>query len=161
MNTNNYFNYPGETPDKENKAYLFLENISSEEWEELLDYTTSQEFKSNDIVIEKGNEDGCLIFIESGELEVLIPFGKAKHLERLTTISAGSIVGEQSFIDHGPRSTSIRAISSGRLYQLSRESFKSLAEKNSPLALKVSLDLGMILSKRLRDTTQFLSANER
>lgn len=161
MDTSSFFIYPSDTADETSEAIVFLEQATDEDWETLLNFTSTLRFHAGDTVIQQGDEDESLAFIASGELEVLIPKGRSGKLERLTTFSAGSVIGEQSFLDRQPRSTSIRAISDGELYRLSRESFTVLSAKHPNLAMQVALDLGRIVSVRLRDTTKFLSASKK
>jgi CRP/FNR family cyclic AMP-dependent transcriptional regulator len=67
------------------------------------------------------------------------------------------VVGEQSFLDHQPRSTSIRALTEGEVFRLSREKFLVFSAREPALARDLLLDLGRIVSLRLRDTTRFLA----
>jgi len=161
MDTTNFFIYPSDSQHEDGEAIIFLERATDDDWQQLLDYTSTLRFAQGDMVIQQGDKDDSLAFVASGELEVLIPKGRSKKLERLTTFSAGTVIGEQSFLDRKPRSTSIRAISDGELYRLSRDAFTVLSAKNPNLAMQVAMDLGRILSIRLRKTTQFLSTAKR
>ena len=161
MDTTNFFIYPSDNHHENSDAIIFLENATDDDWQHLLNFTSTRRFSQGDMVIEQGDSDNSLAFVASGELEVLIPRGRAKKLERLTTFAAGSVIGEQSFLDQQPRSTSIRAISDGELYRLSRDSFTVMSAKFPNLAMQLALDLGRILSIRLRNTTRFLSATKR
>jgi CRP-like cAMP-binding protein len=71
----------------------------------------------------------------------------------LTTYEHGTVVGEQTFLDGRPRSATIRALTDGALVRLSRESFDVLSAREPELARAILLDLGRILSLRLRRTT--------
>ena len=150
MDTSSFFIYPSDTTKKDAEAIVFLEKATDEDWQTLLDFTSTIRFSAGDVVISQGDEDDSLAFIASGELEVLIPKGRSGKLERLTTFSTGSVIGEQSFLDQKPRSTTIRAITDGEFYRLSRDSFTVLSAKHPNLAMKVAMDLGRILSVRLR-----------
>ena len=161
MDTTNFFIYPSDDQHEQSGAIAFLEHATDDDWQHLLNFTSTRRFSSGDMVISQGDSDDSLAFIASGELEMLIPKGRQQKLERLTTFNAGSVIGEQSFLDRKPRSTSIRAISDGELYRLSRESFTVMSAKFPNLAMQVALDLGRILSIRLRNTTRFLSATRR
>ena len=161
MDTSSFFIYPRETMAESTEAIVFLEYATDDDWQTLFEFTSTRRFSAGDMVIEQGDEDDSLVFIASGELEVLIPKGRSANLERLTVFTNGSVIGEQSFLDHKPRSTSIRAISDGDLYRLSHDAFTVLSVKHPGLAMQVALDLGRILSTRLRNTTQFLSASKR
>ncbi len=161
MDTSNFFIYPSEDANEHNDAIVFLEKATDDDWQTLLSFTSTRRFNTGDMVIKQNDEDDSLAFISTGELEVLIPKRRSSQLERLTTISAGSVIGEQSFLDRKPRSTSIRAITEGELYRLDRDAFTVLSAKHPNLAMQVALDLGRILSIRLRATTQFLSLAKR
>ncbi len=159
MDTANFFIYPSDNAYEDSEAIVFLEHATDDDWQILLDFTSTRRFNTGDMVIKQGDDDDSLAFIASGELEVLIPKGRSANLERLTTFTAGAVIGEQSFLDRKPRSTSIRAISDGELYRLSRDAFAVLSAKHAHLAMQVVLDLGRILSIRLRNTTRFLAAS--
>lgn len=155
MDSNPFFNYPGQEPADE--GMIFLENCVEEDWAELLSYMQSWQFHAGDILIEKGDTDRACYFIDSGNLEVLIPVPYSSKLHQLTVLSAGSVLGEQGFLDGQPRSATIRATTDGMLFRLSRDSFDSLAVKNPQLAITVLADLGRIISLRLRQITSSLS----
>jgi len=161
MDTVNFFIYPNDNAQENSEAIVFLEQATDEDWQTLLDFTSTRRFNVGDMVINQGDDDDALAFIASGQLEVLIPRGRSASLERLTTLTAGAVIGEQSFLDRKPRSTSIRAISDGEFYRLSRDAFTVLSAKHPVLAMRIVLDLGRILSIRLRNTTQFLAASRR
>ncbi|WP_196140884.1 cyclic nucleotide-binding domain-containing protein [Aliikangiella sp. G2MR2-5] len=161
MDTSSFFVYPSDVTEKDARAIVFLETATDDDWQTLLDFTSTIRFHSGDIVIEQGDDDDSLAFIANGELEVLIAKGRSGKFERLTTFSEGSVIGEQSFLDRQPRSTRIRAITDGELYRLSRDAFTVLSARHPNLAMQVAMDLGRILSIRLRDTTKFLSASKK
>ena len=160
MDTSSFFIYPNDSRGEEAEAIVFLEKATDDDWQTLLDFTSTIRFSAGDMVIEQGDEDDALSFIAAGELEVLIPKGRSGKLERLTTLHAGAVIGEQSFLDRQPRSTSIHAITNGELYRLSHDAFTVLSAKHPNLAMQVALDLGRILSIRLRNTTSFLSTTK-
>ena len=133
-----------------------LRNASDEQWKKLLAHTTSRRFNAGEWLIREGDTDDALYFLGSGELEVLMPRGRGEP-RRLAVIQNGSVVGEQSFLDHQPRSTSIRALTEGEVFRFSREKFLVFSAREPALARDFLLDLGRIVSLRLRDTTRFLA----
>lgn len=157
MDTSSFFSYPSDSHLAEQEGLLFLREADESDWSNLLSYTTTQRFSAGDQLITAGDHDDSLLLIAEGVLEVLIPHGSTQKLKQLTTIKAGSVIGEQSFFDQQPRSTHIRALTDGELYRLSRESFMVLSANFPQLARLLLLDLGKIISMRLRQTTQFLS----
>ncbi len=157
MDTSSFFQYPSATGITSQEGLVLLKDASEDDWDRLLSFTTTQRFKAGDWVIEAGGAADSLFIIAEGSLEVLIPQGRQRTLKRLTTIDSGSVIGEQSFFDQRPRSVSCRALSDGELYRLSRENFMVLSAKHPALARDLLLNLGRIISLRLRLTTEFLS----
>jgi len=90
---------------------------------------------------------------------VLIPYRGNQSLRRLTTVDAGSVIGEQAFLDGRPRSATIRAVTDCELLRLSFEAFEVLAAREPDLARSILFDLGRILSIRLRRTSALISAS--
>ena len=75
----------------------------------------------------------------------------------MSIIDAGSVFGEQAFVDGHPRSASVRAISPGELRRLDYDAFERLSEVDPQLAQALITDLARVLSERLRRTTQFVN----
>ena len=59
-------------------------------------------------------------------------------------------LGEGAFLDGAPRAVNVEAMSDGEVLRLSFEGFEALAARNPALARHILLDLGRILSARLR-----------
>lgn len=156
MDASAFFQYPNTGPVQAEPAMCLLRNASDEQWKKLLAHTTSRRFIPGEWLIREGEADDALYFLGSGELEVLMPRGHGEP-RRLAVIRPGSVVGEQSFLDHQPRSTSIRALGDGEVLRLSREKFLVFSAREPALARDLLFDLGRIVSLRLRDTTRFLS----
>ncbi|HET9024195.1 MAG TPA: hypothetical protein VFN64_06450, partial [Burkholderiaceae bacterium] len=64
---------------------------------------------------------------------------------------------ELCFVDGGPRSSTLRAVTDGELRRLSYESFEVLAAREPELARAILFDLGRIISQRLRTLTDFVA----
>ena len=59
-------------------------------------------------------------------------------------------LGEAAFLDGTPRAVTVEAMSEGEMLRLSFEGFEALAARNPSLGRDILLDLGRILSARLR-----------
>ena len=156
MDASAFFQYPTSRPSQSDAAMCLLRNASDEQWQRLLAHTTSRRFAAGEWLIREGETDDALYFLGSGELEVLMPRGRGPA-RRLAVLRGGTVVGEQTFLDHQPRSTSIRALSEGEVFRFSREKFLVFSAREPALARDLLLDLGRIVSLRLRDTTRLLS----
>lgn len=156
MDASAFFQYPNVRPVLADAAMCLLRNANNAQWQRLLAHTTSRRFTTGEWLIREGETDDALYFVNSGELEVLMPRGRALP-RQLAVIRSGSVVGEQSFLDHQPRSTSIRALTEGEVFRFSREKFLVFSARDPALARDLLFDLGRIVSLRLRDTTRFLA----
>ena len=156
MDASAFFQYPTIRAAPADAAMCLLRNASDAQWQRLLTHTTSRRFAAGELLIREGEADDALYFVGRGELEVLMPRGRAAP-RQLAVIRTGSVVGEQSFLDHQPRSTSIRALTEGEVFRFSREKFLVFSAREPALARDLLLDLGRIVSLRLRDTTRFLA----
>lgn len=145
-----YFDYDEHESKKKssNRATVF-EDLSEEEWQGVIRYSQRVAFSAGDILLNAGEEDSSIYIMLAGEVEVISEnsFGFSK---RLAMIGEGSVFGELSFFDGGPRSASIRAITRGEYLQLSRKGFKQIAAWRPSLAVEFLFDLGSILACRFR-----------
>jgi CRP-like cAMP-binding protein len=74
----------------------------------------------------------------------------------LVHIRPGEFFGEMSFLDGLPRSASAFAVEECELLVIERGAFDTLMDRDAELALKLSMNMSRILSKRLRQTDQLL-----
>jgi CRP-like cAMP-binding protein len=102
--------------------------------------------------VRAGDAQPALYIVASGSLEVLGTDRRGRE-RRVAVIDQGSVFGEQSFFDRLPRSATVRALTDGELRSLTPEAFEVLAAREPDLARMVLLDLGRILSLRLRATS--------
>jgi CRP/FNR family cyclic AMP-dependent transcriptional regulator len=157
MDASAFFRYPNATAARADTAMTLLRNATAEDWRRLLAHTTVRRFVAGEWLITEGTSDTALYFLGDGELEVLMPRARTGGPRRLAVVRAGSVVGEQSFLDSLPRSTSIRACSDGEAFRLSRENFLVFSAREAVVARDLLLDLGRVVSLRLRETTRFLA----
>jgi CRP-like cAMP-binding protein len=59
-------------------------------------------------------------------------------------------LGEGAFLDGAPRAVSVQAMSEGEMLRLSYDGFEALSARNPALGREILMDLGRILSARLR-----------
>jgi len=150
------FDYPGgEHQPTATQEYLLREG-SDQDWATLNRYTHSRRFHAGEVVISQGDSDRALYIVTDGVLEAVLP-GR-KGFRRLSTFEAGSVIGELSFFDGGPRSALVRALTDAELAMLTVDSFNALGSAHPALARTLLFDLGRILAGRLR-AVQAGSAN--
>jgi CRP-like cAMP-binding protein len=74
-------------------------------------------------------------------------------LAPLAKITAGSIIGEQSFFDSQPRSANVWGVSDGELLRLDFDDFDRFAREELVLGRDLVFAAARVLSSRLRNTT--------
>jgi CRP-like cAMP-binding protein len=138
MDTTGFFHYPTE---HELPAGLpgFLAERGEDDWTALLEHTDTHLFRPGDVVIRAGERDRALYLLVDGWLKA--PSGV---IHPITT------VGEAAFLDGRPRAVSVRALTDGELLRLSYDAFEALAARDAALGREILLDVGRILSARLR-----------
>ena len=156
MDFSSFFDYPTEMVNEGSDELLFLPGRSEEDWEKLLVHTDARRFRPGDEVIRAGTEDRALYIVTEGVLDVFLPLRTGGH-KQFKSIEAPSVIGELGFVDSGPRSTTLRAATDGELRRLSYEAFEVLAAREPELARAVLMDVGRILSNRLRQATNFIA----
>jgi len=132
---------------------LLLAEWSNDSWNKLLDRTQSKPFRTSEVVIQRGALDRALHFVVAGTLEVGVTQVDGVSISALAKITAGSIVGEQSFFDGQPRSTNVYAISDGELLRFEYDEFLRFSHDEPELTRDLLFAMGRILSSRLRNTT--------
>lgn len=151
MDFSNFFSYPTSDASSSGRGDLvFLGDLADEDWDRLLSLTQVSRFRAGEVVVEKGEAQRTLFIVGTGTLEVVVPRGMG--VQRIATIDEGSVFGEQAFFDGHPRSATVRAVTDCELMALHYEAFDTLAANEPRLAQIVLMDLGRILSLRLRDT---------
>jgi CRP/FNR family cyclic AMP-dependent transcriptional regulator len=156
VDTSTFFDYPTLSVTERKGDLLFLAERSEEDWEKLLGHTDARRFRAGDELIRAGDVDRSLYIVTEGVLEVFLP-QQAGGSKQFKSIEAPAVVGEVGFVDGGPRSTTLRAQTDGELRRLSFEAFEVLAAREPDLGRAVLLDIGRILSHRLRVATDFIA----
>ena len=156
MDFSNFFSYPTGDGSRSAEDLVFLNELAESDWDRLLALTQVTRFRAGEIVLRQGDPQRTLYIVGAGKLEVVVPRGKDQ--QRVATIDEGSVFGEQAFFDGRPRSATVRAVTDCELMALHHEAFETLAANEPRLAQLVLMDLGRILSLRLRDATKVIAS---
>jgi CRP-like cAMP-binding protein len=157
MSFGSFFDYPEAEPGASAEEIVLLPQWSDTKWSRLLPYTTTRRFRAGETVIRSGEVDRSLYFVMSGDVEVLLGTPRGRSIRRLALVRAGSVIGEQAFVDGQPRSATVRSVTDGELLRLSQDAFETFAARDPALAMELIFDLARILSLRLR-TNQAMMA---
>lgn len=132
---------------------LLLPEWSDTDWNKLFDCTRPQPYRAGELVIQRGTSDRTLFFVAAGSLEVGVIQVNRVTIAPLAKITAGSVIGEQSFFDGQVRSINVWAVSDGELLRLEFGEFSRFSQDSPALARDLLFALARVLSSRLRNTT--------
>ncbi|WP_273361984.1 Crp/Fnr family transcriptional regulator [Simplicispira suum] len=153
MDSAGFFDYPDDTPLDQSSTLLFLPDLSEDDWSRVLSFTQCRAFRAKETVLKIGDSGRALYIVSRGALEVAMPQKRGRVL-RIARLAEGAVFGEQAFLDGQPRSATVQAVTDGEMHVLSLESFEILAARHPDLARMMLMDLGRILSMRLRRTME-------
>lgn len=132
----------------------------TEDWWEIVTskrykYTTRRVFRQRDTLLEFGQpDDGAVYLLLEGSVEIDLPSLDGDIKQQVATLEAGSVFGEQAFLDGLPRTASVIARTDGRACTLSREGFERLRADHPQLACSLLAYLGKVQSVRKRKYTE-------
>lgn len=156
MQFSSFFDYPNLDDEARGDDLVFLGECSEDEWDKIVAHTERRRFKAGETIVSEGGVDRSLYIVADGALEARVRQHKGPKTH-VTTISKGSVFGEQAFLDGKPRSANVIAVTDGELLVLTLDSLKTLVGWEPKLATQILFDLGRILSIRLRQTTLLIS----
>jgi CRP-like cAMP-binding protein len=145
--------FDAEVPLEPQKAEVFMATLDEVDWTRFLSVAQRRVFRAGETVVSQGEVSRSFYLAASGRLEVVATDvqGAAQHVYFIEPLS---IFGEQAFFDGYPRSASVVALTAGELYGVAPDAFEVLSARHPDIARIALLDLGRILSLRLRDMTE-------
>lgn len=128
--------------------------LSPQECAVLAMHCESKQVDAGQIVFSEGDFGDAMYIVKQGALNIF-----KKDLlgdVRIAEIRPGGLVGEMALVDGKPRSANVRASEATRLLSLSRASYGDLKKSHSQVATKFQDELLLLISSRLRQTTEKL-----
>ena len=107
-----------------------------------------KEVKSREFLFRSGQHNDALFVILSGDVELLLPYGRKKRL-RLATFGPGMAVGEISFLEPGECDTDARAMGDCRIAMIRHAALKRLCKQHAGIGMRLLMRLGHDLSREL------------
>jgi CRP-like cAMP-binding protein len=105
-----------------------------------------------DYLIGQAEEDSRLFAVDDGILEIIASRGGAETV--VATVGGGDVLGEVSFIDDSPRSTSVRAAEKTIVRAWDKKTLSEALAFDPQLLAKFSVAMCELLVERLRDTAR-------
>jgi len=114
----------------------------------------AQEFslKQGEFLMQEGDEASEIFFLIEGDLEIIKYDEEMKTDFLITTLHAGDTLGEQTLIDKGKRSASVKAKTDVKLYQIKFSDLEKLREQHRDFN-SVYNEISRRMSTKLRETT--------
>jgi len=144
----NLFNYEEPSRPVEDDEGVILRGLDEAEWRTLLEFADCQRFPAGARILKQGETDRSLYILQSGKVDVVIDTARKPVI--IARIAAGSVFGELAFFDGAPRLASIDAVGNCELLRITHAAFTNLAAWHPRIARELLLDLGRVLSGRLR-----------
>lgn len=131
------------------EAMHFLQAFGAAELAVLRNNLSEQRLAKGEYLFRAGDAGDQLYIVVSGEIDVLLPFGK-HHYKRVATFGPGTYFGEVAFLEPGPRAGSAKAIYDTQLLVLNKDGFDRLLAESPAAAVALLKALGQALSNYLR-----------
>ncbi len=126
-----------------------LASFSEEALQRLYSISEVERFATGDTVMTEGDQDNSVYIVLEGEAEVTIP--KKNGWLKVANLVPGSVFGELSFFDQMPRSARVSVLMDCTTLKISENAFQQLLGQDAATAVALVLELGRILSLRLRN----------
>lgn len=123
--------------------------LSLDQWRTLGSYLTRHEIRAGDLLIQQGDRERTMYFLEQGSLQVFVNRG-APGANRIAILRAGSIVGEPALFGDGPRMANVEAMTGCVVWALRGPRMEELSARLPALALEVLKGAGAVLGARMR-----------
>jgi CRP-like cAMP-binding protein len=129
-------------------------NMSAQECTLLAAYQEMKTLASGEALFSQGDFGDAMYLVKTGALEIYKQdvFGPI----RVAEVRPGGLVGEMALVENKPRSANVRASEDCRLLVLSRSAYAELKKAHPQVATKFQDELLLLLSGRLRQTTEKL-----
>lgn len=122
--------------------------LTPETWQVLESALVLESNADRTDLIREGENDGSLVFLESGLLRVYCT-DKQTRLQ-LAVIAPGSVVGEGGFFAPSvARRASVEAIEPSTIWRLTQQNFEALAARQPEAALSVALYAANVMRARM------------
>jgi CRP/FNR family cyclic AMP-dependent transcriptional regulator len=147
-----------ETISRVRSSPLFGE-FSEEDLTKLAPYLDEVEFPKGVKIFEQEAEGDALYIILSGQVGVIRKGAKDKGQQRermLAVVGAGECIGEMALADGGPRSASVTTLEFVNALRFAKSNFNSMRDAEPKLAIRLTLGIFRLLSKRLRQINNSL-----
>ena len=133
------------------RAPLFSE-FTRDDIKKLAEYMGVYRAQTGESIILEGDIGDYMLLIIRGEVDIL-KRGLAREQQHMTTVGAGTTIGEMSMIDGEPRFATCRTTQATTFAVLTRDNMAKIILEQPQLGSKILVKLVTMLSARLRQTS--------
>ena len=137
------------------RSVEMFEGLKDKELEKIFQLSKETSYPAGTAIVREGAPGGMLHIVVEGKVEVR-KRAMGGEEKPLAILQQGAVFGEMSLFDGYPFSASVVPLEDTRTLSMFRNDFMSLAESESALAFKVTMNLLNILSRKLRKTNDNL-----
>ncbi len=105
-------------------------------------------YDADETICKIGDPGDTMYIIISGKVDICIHSKDSDNLQVVATLGAGDYFGEMSLLTGEPRSATVKTTEASEMFLLHKNDFDVILEKFP----SISLSMGKIVSKRLRET---------
>ncbi|MBL8288349.1 MAG: cyclic nucleotide-binding domain-containing protein [Rubrivivax sp.] len=144
------FNYeqPGSALPQGDESVI-LRGLSNAEWDTFVSFAEARRFAPGECIVQAGETGRAIYIIRAGHVRGELASGKNKRIAT-APMGPGTVFGELAFFDGKPRSATLWADDAVDLLTLPFAAFERLSAWHPRIARELLLDLGRVLSQRLR-----------
>ncbi len=134
-------------------------NLTAEKIQRITDILRKVTFSADEIIMREGDIGDTMYIILEGTVEIAKNLviddtdnedsGKNKVFTRLDG-GQHAVVGEIALLEEQKRTASVKAVTDCVMYEMKKDDFLKVAEKDYELGYRMLLNLGRIVSARLR-----------
>ena len=132
-----------------------FDGLSDSELARLGNVCREMQCRKGESITQQGQPGNELFIVREGLVEVTVgapPASDGAHTlpQTVVNLGAGQVVGEMALVDHGPRSATVRCVTTTALLVIEREAFEQLCLLDHHIGLVVYRNLAADLSFKLR-----------
>lgn len=130
----------------------FMKFLTDEDRRLLMQNAEHASYAPEEVILREGDRRHALFVIRSGEVRV-----ERSHMGfnlEIARLPAGEVFGEMSLIEEHPASASVIAAQPVEVVIIDESAVRSLVERDAAFAGRFYQSLALILSHRLRETTE-------
>jgi len=113
----------------------FFAGFDDERLQGVLARMRERTLTDREVVFTAGDAGDALYVVAEGTVQVTLQ--RDERRVRLGVLGPGKVFGEVALVDGGPRSATCAAVGDGRVLELGKDAFATLAETYSPLSLRL------------------------